>query len=355
MAGLILKELSKSFGDKKVLDNICLTVKDREFCILLGPSGCGKSTILRIIAGLEKHDSGVIRIGGRDVAHLTPKERDIAMVFQSYALYPHMNVFENMAFSLKMRKTPAGEIKKKVRDAARLLDISEYLNRKPRELSGGQRQRVAIGRAIVRDPALFLFDEPLSNLDAKLRSAMRIEIAGIHEKLKKTVIYVTHDQIEAMTLGEKIVLMDQGRIQQIGTPSEVYGKPANVFVAAFIGSPQINLVTGVLERADHGLQFMSDAFSLELKPTETLMRHEGKEIILGVRPESLNLGQGDIRGSVTFVEHLGAEKIIYIKVQDREMIARSHADRRISAGETVTFSIQKTGIHLFHKNGDVLK
>lgn len=347
MAGLVLKDLSKSFGEKRVLDNISVEVKDGEFCILLGPSGCGKSTILRLIAGLDEQDSGDILIGGTDVSHLTPKERDIAMVFQSYALYPHMKVFENMAFSLRMRNAPDDEIGKKVRDAARLLDIEELLDRKPRELSGGQRQRVAIGRAIVRHPKLFLFDEPLSNLDAKLRSAMRLEIAALHEKLKNTIIYVTHDQIEAMTLGEKIVLIDQGKIQQIGTPSEVYDTPANIFVASFVGSPQMNLVKGYLHVSDGKLQFESDALSFEMDMNEKLAAYGGKELLLGVRPESLVPGMGGVRGTVEFVEHLGAEKIIYVKAGGEKLVARSSADKGFTPGEEILIAIRTKNIHFF--------
>lgn len=350
MANLILKDLSKSYEkEKKVLDNISLEVKDREFCVLLGPSGCGKSTMLRLIAGLDSQDSGSVFIGDKEVSHLTPKERNIAMVFQTYALYPHMNVFENMSFSLKMRNTPGAEIEKKVRDAARMLDIAELLNRKPRELSGGQRQRVAIGRAIVRDPELFLFDEPLSNLDAKLRSAMRIELAGIHKKLEKTIIYVTHDQIEALTLGEKIVLIDQGKIQQIGTPTEVYDRPANIFVATFIGSPRMNLVKGRLHITDNRLRFLSDAFSFDMEMNEKLVGFEGIELILGVRPESLVIGEGPIHGAVEFVEHLGAENIVYIKAGDEKLIARTSAEKNFSLGEKIDISFQEGNIHLFHE------
>jgi len=349
MANLVLKNLSKSYGEKKVLDNISLEVKDREFCILLGPSGCGKSTILRLIAGLDSQDSGSITIGGMEVSQLTPKERNIAMVFQSYALYPHMNVFENMAFSLKVRKTPKQGIEKKVLDAARMLDIVELLKRKPRELSGGQRQRVAIGRAIVRDPQLFLFDEPLSNLDAKLRSAMRIELAGIHKKLEKTIIYVTHDQIEALTLGEKIVLVDQGKIQQIGTPAEVYASPANIFVATFIGSPRMNLVNGTLQVSDNRLRFVSNAFSFYMEMNEKIADFQNRELVLGVRPESLITDEGDISGTVEFIEHLGAENIIYIKAGGEDLIARTSVKRDFTVGENLKFSLQKANIHFFHE------
>ncbi len=349
MGGLILKDLSKAFGEKKVIDRLSLAVNDREFCILLGPSGCGKSTILRLIAGLDAQDSGSILIGNREVSQLTPKERDIAMVFQSYALYPHMDVFENMSFSLKMKKTPRKEIEKKVRDAARMLDISDLLDRKPRELSGGQRQRVAIGRAIVRDPELFLFDEPLSNLDAKLRSAMRIEMKGIHEKLKKTIIYVTHDQIEALTLGEKIVVIDQGKIQQIGTAAEVYDRPANIFVASFVGSPRMNLINGKIQVCDNSSRFLSNAFSFDIRLNERLAGFEGKEVIMGVRPESLVIGNGDIQGTVEFVEHLGPEKIVYVKVADEKLVARASAEEIFNIGDRINLSFREENMHLFYE------
>ena len=242
MANLKINSLNKSFGTTNVINDISFEVKEGEFCILLGPSGCGKTTVLRLIAGLESQDEGEIFIGDKEVSNLTPKERDIAMVFQSYALYPHMSVYDNMAFSLNMQKKARQEIDNKVRETAALLGMEELLDRKPKELSGGQRQRVAIGRSIVRDPKLFLFDEPLSNLDAKLRSSMRVELARLHETLKATTVYVTHDQVEAMTLGEKIIVFDKGKIQQTGTPDDIYNRPANLFVASFIGTPQINLV-----------------------------------------------------------------------------------------------------------------
>ncbi len=349
MAGLALSELTKSYEGMKVLDNISLEVKDREFCILLGPSGCGKSTILRLIAGLEAQESGSIWIGGQEVSYRSPKQRDIAMVFQSYALYPHMNVFDNMAFALKMKNMSKDAIKQKVLDVARLLHIPDLLTRKPRELSGGQRQRVAIGRAIVRDPALFLFDEPLSNLDAKLRSAMRLEIAGMHKKLNKTIVYVTHDQIEAMTLGEKIVLIDQGRIQQIGTPSDVYDHPANIFVATFIGSPQINLVSGTIKQTERGLRFSSEMFCFDMKTDKKLVPYADKPLVLGLRPESLAVGPGPIRGTVAFVEHPGAEKIVYVNVGDRKMTARAAADRPFNVGQDISLFFQEADIHLFHQ------
>lgn len=347
MAHLILKELTKSFGEKRVLEKIDLEIADGEFCVILGPSGCGKSTILRLIAGLDHQDSGDILIGEQNVSGLTPRERDIAMVFQSYALYPHMNVFENMAFSLRMKRRSKKEIEEKVRSAARLLDIDDLLGRKPRELSGGQRQRVAIGRAIVRDPRLFLFDEPLSNLDAKLRSAMRLEIAGIHQKLKNTIVYVTHDQIEAMTLAQKIVLIDQGRIQQIGTPVDVYERPANIFVATFIGSPQMNLVKGIVQDSKNGRTFVSGEISLEAGRYEALEAFVEKEIVLGIRPESLALGGGNIKGVVEFIEHIGSEKIIHVRIGGTGMTARVPSHTALAVGEDITLSVKEGEVHFF--------
>lgn len=348
MAGLRIEDLKKSFGENTVIDNISFDVAEGEFCILLGPSGCGKSTILRLIAGLEQQDTGALFIGDREVSNLTPKERDVAMVFQSYALYPHMNVYDNMAFSLRMQKRPKEEIGKKVKDAAKLLDIEELLDRKPKALSGGQRQRVAIGRAIVRNPRLFLFDEPLSNLDAKLRTAMRVELAGLHQKLKSTIIYVTHDQIEAMTLGQKIILLKEGEIQQIGTPNEVYENPSNLFVASFIGSPQINLIEGTLTTRDDKIVFEAGTFALDVATRKELREYIGKNVTIGIRPESLIPGEGPIKGVVEFVEHLGSETILYSKVGDMKITARALYDMRKTSGEEITFSLSEKGIHFFH-------
>ncbi|MEE9523224.1 MAG: ABC transporter ATP-binding protein, partial [Thermodesulfovibrionales bacterium] len=337
----------KTYGDSIVLDDISFDVSHGEFCVILGPSGCGKSTILRTIAGLEYQDSGTIVIGDNEMSGLSPKERDVAMVFQSYALYPHMNVYENMAFSLKMKKIPRKEIDKKVREAARLLEIDELLLRKPKELSGGQRQRVAIGRAIVRNPKLFLFDEPLSNLDAKLRASMRLELAGLHRKLGCTIIYVTHDQTEAMTLGQKIVLMKEGRIQQIGSPDELYKRPANLFVAAFIGSPQINLVEGSLVHVDGSLCFRSDAFIIDISRMEELKKYEGRNVVLGIRPEAVLTGRGPINGVVEFVENLGSETILYIRVDEIRLTARALSEISGGSGDEITLSLSDKGMNLF--------
>jgi multiple sugar transport system ATP-binding protein len=348
MAGLRVKNLKKSFGTNTVVDNISFEVKEGEFCILLGPSGCGKSTILRLIAGLELQDEGEIFIGEKEVSPLTPKERDVAMVFQSYALYPHMTVYENMAFPLTIKKTPKQETRQKVIEAARLLNIEGLLDRKPAELSGGERQRVAIGRAIVRSPKIFLFDEPLSNLDAKLRSSMRVELAKLHQKLGTTMLYVTHDQTEAMTLGEKIILLEGGKIQQTGTPKEVYEKPLNLFAATFIGSPQINLIEGKLIAEGGKTLFQSERFSIELEPEEELKKYSGSRITIGIRPESLRPGNGPIQGYLEVIEHLGSETIIYLKSGDARLIARAPSDFQGKAGDRISLSVNPRKIHCFY-------
>jgi ABC-type sugar transport system ATPase subunit len=352
MAGLKIQNLRKSFGANKVIRGISLDVSDGEFCILLGPSGCGKSTVLKLIAGLEQQDGGKIYIGDREVSDLTPKERDVAMVFQSYALYPHMTVYDNMAFSLKMKKTPKQETEKKVRDAAGLLEIGDLLRRKPKELSGGQRQRVAIGRAIVRDPKLFLFDEPLSNLDAKLRTAMRVELAKLHQKLKATVIYVTHDQTEAMTLGQKIVLLKDGEIQQTGSPTEMYEKPENLFAASFIGSPQINTVDGIVRAAGDKLRFESSSFTVDIAD-EDLREYSGKEVTMGIRPESLVPGDGPLTCRIEVVERLGSDTIIYASAGDARITSRVPADFEKALNDEITFSIGAKGVHFFHKGNRI--
>ncbi|NVL89739.1 MAG: sn-glycerol-3-phosphate ABC transporter ATP-binding protein UgpC [Desulfobacterales bacterium] len=349
MAGLTIKNLKKSFGTNTVIQDISFDVSDGAFCILLGPSGCGKTTILRIIAGLEEHDEGEIFMGNKEVGNLSPKERDVAMVFQSYALYPHMNVYENMAFSLKVRNLSKDEIDSKVREAARLLDIEDFLDRKPKKLSGGQRQRVAIGRAIVRSPQLFLFDEPLSNLDARLRSTMRVELAKLHQQLGTTIVYVTHDQIEAMTLGDKIILLDKGIIQQVGTPQELYERPSNLFVATFIGSPQINLIEGSLLSNEGRMFFKSGGLTIDLGPRTVLEKYSGNTVILGIRPESLTPGNGPIVGSLEIIEHIGSENILYVATDIGRIIAKAPPDFQGRAGEGISLALRTTDIHLFYK------
>lgn len=308
--GVSLQGLVKRFGAVTVIERIDLAVEPGEFLVLLGESGCGKSTLLRMIAGLETVTEGRIAIDGRDVTHTAPMHRDIAMVFQNYALYPHMNVAQNMSFALRLARRPAGEIEQKVRQAARVLNIERLLERKPRELSGGQRQRVAIGRAIVREPTVFLFDEPLSNLDAKLRGHMRSELALLHGRLGKTTIYVTHDQVEAMTLASRIVIFDEGRVQQVGPPSEVFASPANVFVAGFIGTPTINLFDAAALPAGDLLRLRGAAGDWPLPPGLALQA--GQAVKAGIRPQALRLATGAplLRARVDIVEFLGTETVL---------------------------------------------
>lgn len=322
MGNVVLDNIVKIYDKKRVIDEVSLEVKDREFVVLVGASGCGKSTILRMIAGLEDITSGDISIDGKVVNNISPKDRDIAFVFQSYALYPHMTVRENIAFGLKMRGIKKDIIEKKVLEAAEILDLTEYLDRRPKELSGGQRQRVALGRAIVRNPKVFLMDEPLSNLDAKLRVQMRSEIKKLHEKLQATFIYVTHDQTEALTMGDRICVLDKGKIQQFDTPENVYNKPANTFVAGFIGSLPMNFIDG------------------------TFIQRE--DVILGVRPEKM-FGGNDIKIQVNVdsVELLGSEKIVYFSVGQNKCCAKIEASHNI--GQTIELGIDKNDLHYFSK------
>ncbi|MHC4915614.1 MAG: ABC transporter ATP-binding protein [Planctomycetota bacterium] len=352
MAETVLEHVTKVFPpDVVAVDDVSLTVGDKEFVVLVGPSGCGKSTALRMVAGLEEPTSGKISIGGRDVSGVEPKDRDVAMVFQNYALYPHMDVASNLSFALRMRRTPRAEIRERVIRAADLLGLSELLDRKPAELSGGQRQRVAVGRAIVRDPAVFLFDEPLSNLDAKLRAETRIELKKLHRRLEATVIYVTHDQVEAMTLAETVVVMEGGRVHQAGPPLEVYEKPADRFVAGFLGSPPMNFIRGRL-KSENGLRFLGQGLDLELPP-EAAARFSGaagSELDLGVRPERIAVGEGggiSLRGKVGVVEALGSEKLVYLGVGESELIAKVDARRRVAAGEELDFSVPAEFVHAF--------
>jgi ABC-type sugar transport system ATPase subunit len=359
MPELDVLKLSKSFSDTVVLDDVAFSVPDGEFCVLLGPSGCGKTTLLRIIAGLEPQTSGRILFGGEDLTDLSPRERDVAMVFQSYALYPHMTVFENMAFPLKARKTPKGEIRTKVQRAAELLGLDGFLDRKPKELSGGQRQRVAIGRAIVRNPRLFLFDEPLSNLDASLRSEMRLELANLHRTLAATVIYVTHDQIEAMTLADKIVLLHEGRVQQIGPPTELYARPANLFVAGFIGSPRMNLLRGHLESDGASLVFKNDNLRVDLADLGLARDEAGHEVVLGIRPEALSPAQTNgetlrpwptlatLTAEVEMVEQLGAEVIVHARCGECQLTVKSDPTWRAERGSEIRLQWDPNRSHFF--------
>ena len=324
MSKIIIKNLDKSFGDNKVINNFNIDIKDGEFIVLVGPSGCGKSTLLRMVSGLENIDQGEIFLDQKLINNLLPSKREIAMVFQSYALYPHMNVFENMSFGLKMEKIPKNEINQKVNNAAAILQIEDLLERKPKQLSGGQRQRVAIGRAITRNPKVFLFDEPLSNLDAALRSEMRVEISKLHKKLKTNIIYVTHDQIEAMTLADRIVVLNKGIIEQFGSPNEIYNDPNNIFVAEFIGSPKMNIIKINKEQIVH-----SNTIEL-FKNKITFENFKFKDdIYLGIRPEDISIKDDreiklDVK--VDLVENLGFEKIIYTKLSETQIIIKSSAE-----------------------------
>ena len=337
MSKVVLKNVTKIYDKKKVIDNIDLTINDKEFVVLVGASGCGKSTVLRMIAGLEEITDGDIYIGDKKVNDIQPKDRDIAFVFQSYALYPHMTVRENIAFGLKMRKVDKATIEKKVLEAAEILDLGEYLDRKPKQLSGGQRQRVALGRALVRNPKVFLMDEPLSNLDAKLRVQMRSEIKKLHEKLQTTFIYVTHDQTEALTMGDRIVVLDKGVIQQVDRPEIIYNDPANTFVAGFIGSPQMNFINAQV--CEGGVEFGGVFLPSDKK-------FAGENVILGIRPEKTVCG-GDVRLNVAveMVELLGCEKIAYFTVGDKKCCAK--LDAEFELGNTLELSINRDDIYFF--------
>jgi len=336
MAELRIESLSKSYGGERVLDNVSIQVPDGGFTIILGPSGCGKSTLLRLVAGLDQQDAGGIYIDGREVSELPPKERDVAMVFQSYALYPHMSVAQNLAFPLKMRGVAKEQIKAEVKEVARLLGLDQLLARKPKELSGGQRQRVAIGRALVREPALFLFDEPLSNLDAQLRQGMRVELSRLHERLSATMVYVTHDQVEAMTLGQEIVVLAQGRVQQTGAPQEIYDRPANLFVAGFIGSPAINLLEGEVLQGPEGPSLQNKQWDLAIPLPESAASLIGRAITLGIRPEHLSLGPGPLGGELELVERIGAESILHLRRDGLSLRVRAGADFRATPGDKLT-------------------
>lgn len=345
MATVELKGIGKVYdGNVRAVDNANITVNDREFVVLVGPSGCGKSTTLRMIAGLEDITEGELLIDGKIVNDVPPKDRDIAMVFQNYALYPHMTVYDNMAFGLKIRKFSKDEIAKRVNEAAKILDIEELLDRKPKALSGGQRQRVAVGRAIVRQPKVFLFDEPLSNLDAKLRVQMRAEISSLHNRLKATMIYVTHDQVEAMTMADKIVVLKDGIIQQIGSPLELYNKPTNKFVAGFIGSPPMNFMQVVVTEENGKVYVDEGTFKLEVPDTEYLKSYVGKNIVFGIRPEDITYVEKEEFGktmsaNVTVVEPLGAEIHVYLYTGKHQFIARVAPSIRLTVDQKAYFTI----------------
>ena len=364
MAEVRLKGVTKVYpGGIKAVQNVDLKIHDREFIVLVGPSGCGKSTTLRMIAGLEEITEGTIEIGERVVNDVPPKDRDIAMVFQNYALYPHMTVYNNMAFGLKLRRFPKDEIDRRVQDAAKILGITELLERKPKALSGGQRQRVAVGRAIVRQPAAFLFDEPLSNLDAKLRVEMRAELNKLHQRLETTMIYVTHDQVEAMTLGDRIVLMKDGFIQQVARPLIIYDQPVNRFVAAFIGTPSMNFFDGRLQQADGGELIWTDGstnIALPARLSDRLSSYVDKDVTLGVRPEDLYHGevpskvreQAVIPATVDVLEPLGAESLVHAKTDRQTFTMRIDGHHSVSVGEQMEVTLDLDAIHLFDNTTD---
>ncbi len=348
MAGVTFENVAKRFGTVSVIEGLNLDIHDHEFMVLVGPSGCGKSTALRMIAGLEEISDGKVTIGDRVVNDLQPKDRDVAMVFQSYALYPHMTVRENIEFGLKIRKTPKAEMDRKVADAAETLGISQLLDRRPKQLSGGQRQRVAVARAIVRDPKVFLFDEPLSNLDAKLRVQMRAEITKLQQRLETTCVYVTHDQIEAMTMGHRIAVMKDGRIQQVGTPLDVYDQPANVFVAQFIGTPPMNFFDATV--TDGRLQ--ARKFSIPLPPERNVTN--GQKVLVGVRPENIlaatEEGRGEIarvQAVVDIVEPIGHQAIVHSRLGDDVLVAAFDSHTMPKVGSSIELTIELEAVHLF--------
>lgn len=360
MAEVVLRNVRKVFErDVVAVDGADIEIRDKEFVVLVGPSGCGKSTTLRMIAGLEEITSGEIYIDGVLVNDIPPKDRDIAMVFQNYALYPHMSVYQNMAFGLKLRKYPKDEIEARVREAAEILGIVELLDRKPKALSGGQRQRVAVGRAIVRKPKVFLFDEPLSNLDAKLRLQMRTEISKLHNRLEATMVYVTHDQVEAMTMGDRIVVMRDGRIQQIDTPLNLYNHPTNQFVAGFIGSPSMNFLHGRLHDNGAGLVFDEGHLRVELPATyrEPLSGHVGQEVVLGIRPENIHdpdsLGRGvetaQVKAKVEVVEPMGAEVLLYLTTGKSSFVARVDPQHMPVVDQDVILAVEVGKAHFFDR------
>ena len=362
MASLSLKNIQKVYPNGFVaVKDFNLEIEDKEFIIFVGPSGCGKSTTLRMIAGLEEISSGELIIDGKLMNDVEPKDRDIAMVFQNYALYPHMTVYDNMAFGLKLRKVPKDEIDKKVREAAKILDLEKLLDRKPKALSGGQRQRVAMGRAIVRNPKVFLMDEPLSNLDAKLRVQMRTEIAKLHQRLGTTIIYVTHDQTEAMTLGTRIVVMKDGVVQQIDTPANLYQKPCNLFVAGFIGSPQMNFLDAKVEKkgADTFLDIAGFPIKLPADKAAALEGYEGKTVVAGIRPEHLLDGRGKendfctIKAPIEVRELLGAEAYLYFTLGGKQCTARVASDVDLYVGMEGTMALDLNKLQLFDKETEL--
>ncbi len=355
MARVLLRNLNRMYDEVPAVKDVNLEIRDKEFVVLVGPSGCGKTTTLRMVAGLESITSGEVLIGDTVVNDLPPMDRDIAMVFQNYALYPHMSVYDNMAFGLKMRGVDRAEIGKRVQEAADILGIGEYLKRKPRQLSGGQRQRVALGRAIVRHPQVFLFDEPLSNLDAKLRVQMRVELKKLHSRLNTTAVYVTHDQVEAMTLGDRVVVMRGGEVQQVGEPLELYNAPANRFVAGFLGSPAMNFAAVRVSNGASGLRADSPGFSIDV-PSEIdprLRPYAGREVTMGIRPEDLHIANGGdppglcLDGIVEVVERLGAEILLDLQVGGQTMVVSVEPTVRAQRGDKLRFVLRPNRLHFF--------
>jgi multiple sugar transport system ATP-binding protein len=356
MAKVTLEHVWKRFGEVTAVHDVSIDARDGEFLVLVGPSGCGKTTTLRMIAGLDDISGGTISIGDRVVNNLSPKDRDIAMVFQSYALYPHMNVYDNMAFGLKLRKTPKADIKRRVEEAASILGIEQLLDRKPKQLSGGQRQRVALGRAIVRDPAVFLMDEPLSNLDAKLRVQTRAEISKLHLRLKTTVVYVTHDQTEAMTMGDRIAVMKDGFLQQIDKPQVLYDYPTNTFVAGFIGSPAMNLLPGKLQQNDGTMSFAGNGFNVPLPAnlSSNAQASNATNVLLGIRPEHVvpeseyeGTAPNRLTATIEVVEHLGNEMLVYLNAEGTPLNARFPPSVDAVPEKTSTVILDPNNMHLF--------
>jgi len=357
MASVKYDHVWKKFGDVVAVEDLCIEIADKEFLVLVGPSGCGKTTALRCLAGLEEISDGRVLIGDQVVNDVAPKDRDIAMVFQSYALYPHMSVFDNMAFGLKLRKIPKADIQRRVEEAAQILGIENLLKRKPRELSGGQRQRVAVGRAIVREPKVFLFDEPLSNLDAKLRVQTRAEISKLHNRLQTTFIYVTHDQVEAMTMASRIAVINKGVLQQLDTPQELYDFPANLFVAGFIGSPAMNFFDGVLKEEDGALVVDLGSFKVKVPDSKKAiyLEHAGKEIIFGIRPEDIHNPQytppsiiaEPVEVKVDVTELMGNEIFLYLVNGDHSFIARVDPRTRVDIGQETQVVFNMDNFHIF--------
>jgi multiple sugar transport system ATP-binding protein len=364
MASVEIINVTKIYENKaKAVDQASLQVNDGEFTVLVGPSGCGKSTLLRMIAGLEEISEGTIKIGDKAINNVPSKDRDIAMVFQNYALYPHMTVYQNMAFGLKLRKYPKNEIDQRVNEAAEILDLREFLHRKPKQLSGGQRQRVAVGRAIVRKPAVFLFDEPLSNLDAKLRVQMRLEISKLHKQLSTTMIYVTHDQVEAMTMGERIVVLNRGQIQQYDTPLNVYNFPVNKFVAGFIGSPAMNFISGDIDKRDNqtAINLNGSRWVLTKEISQKINDAQCEKVILGIRPEHLKFQTEkfnefpDIETIIELIEPMGNELFVHLSMESARLTMRCLPDVDIKAGENIKLAFDPKNVHFFSSDsGDLI-